>query len=175
MKSKFDVIATQQLLKATVALMVGFFCLIVGYDNIIDFQTNYGFVNSVLSMNTMEPFFSGSTAITSRAIESPTLHLAGYWLIIIGELVAGTVCMIGSLTMFASIKKARFVNGQVIYLAGAVIAVLIWYFGFAVIGGEYFSMWANKMNGQAKAYTFATFILLTAIFVAMPLLKRDDK
>lgn len=173
MTRRVNLIATQQLLKAVVAFTVGFFCLIVGYDNIVDFNTNYGFVNSVLSMDTMEPFFSGNETITSRAIANPTVHLIGYWIIILGELVTGLVCMFGSLYMFASIKKARFVNGQVIYLVGAVLAILIWYFGFAVIGGEYFSMWANKMNGQSKAYTFATFILLTAIFVALPLLQKQ--
>ncbi|WP_392560113.1 DUF2165 family protein [Orbus mooreae] len=174
MKCKADLISTQQILKATIAFTVGFFCLIVGFDNIVDFNTNYSFVNSVLSMNTMEPFFSGSEAITSRAITNQTVHLIGYWIIIIGELFTGLVCMTGSLYMFASIKKSRFVNGQVIYLVGAVLAVLVWYFGFAVIGGEYFSMWANKMNGQSKAYTFATFILLTAIFVGLPLLKKQN-
>lgn len=174
MKCKLDIISTQQLLKATIAFTVGCFCFLVGFDNIVDFGTNYAFVQSVLSMNTMEPFFSGSAAMTSRAIHNPTIYLVGYWIIILGELVTGLVCLFGSFYMFASIKKTRFVNGQVIYLVGATLAILIWYFGFAVIGGEYFSMWANKMNGQSKAYTFATFILITAIFVYMPLLKKDN-
>lgn len=146
----------------------------MGFDNIIDFNTNYQFVASVLSMDSMEPFFSGNAAIDARAIDNPTIYLFGYWFIIIGELITGLVCLTGSIYMFVSIKKARFVNGQVIYLVGATFAVLLWYFGFGVIGGEYFSMWANKMNGQMKAYTFAMFILITAIYVCMPLLKKAD-
>lgn len=174
-KNLLNLIAIQQLSKATIAFTVGFFCILVGYDNIVDFNTNYAFVKSVLSMDSMEPFFSGSPAMTSRAISNTTLHLIGYWVIIIGELITGLVCLFASLYMFASINKSRFVNGQVIYLVGATLAILIWYFGFAVIGGEYFSMWANKMNGQSKAYTFATFILITALFVYMPLLKRENQ
>lgn len=170
-----NVISVQQLSKAAVAFSVGFFCLLVGYDNIIDFNTNYEFVNAVLSMDQMEPFFSGSKVILARAITNPEIHLIAYWLIIIGELTTGGVCMVGALLMFTSINKPRFVKGQVFYMVGATFAVLLWYLGFAVIGGEYFAMWANKMNGQNKAYTFATFILITAIYVALPYLRMEQE
>jgi len=169
-----NLISVQQLTKAAVAFSVGFFCLLVGYDNIVDFNTNYEFVNAVLSMDQMEPFFSGNQVMLARAITNPEIHLVAYWLIISGELITGAVCMIGALTMLFSINKSRFVKGQVIYLVGATFAILLWYLGFAVIGGEYFSMWANKMNGQSKAYTFATFILLTAIYIALPYLRLDN-
>jgi len=170
-----NVISVQQLSKAAVAFSVGFFCLLVGYDNIIDFNTNYEFVNAVLSMDQMEPFFSGNKVILARAITNPEIHLIAYWLIIIGELTTGAVCMIGALLMFTSINKPRFVKGQVTYMVGATFAILLWYLGFAVVGGEYFSMWANKMNGQNKAYTFATFILITAIYVALPYLRMEQE
>lgn len=166
-----NIINMQQFSKATIAFTVGFFCLLVGYDNIVDFDTNYEFVNAVLSMDDMEPFFSGNKDIDSRAIANPTVHLIAYWIIIIGELITGLICMTGSIYMFFSIEKKRFINGQVIYLIGATFAILLWYLGFAVIGGEYFSMWANKMNGQMKAYTFSIFILLTALYVALPYIK----
>jgi len=77
--------------------------------------------------------------------------------------------------MFTSINKPRFVKGQVTYMVGATFAILLWYLGFAVVGGEYFAMWANKMNGQNKAYTFATFILITAIYVALPYLRMEQE
>jgi len=173
MKCNFCLVSIQRLSKAAIAFAVGFFCLLVGYDNIIDFDTNYQFVHSVLSMDQMEPFFSANATLEARAIDNPTIYLVAYWLIIIGEIITGLVCLSGSIYMFASINKKRFINGQVIYLVGATFAVLLWYFGFGVIGGEYFSMWANKMNGQMKAYTFAMFILITAIYVYMPELKRQ--
>ncbi|MFW8566851.1 DUF2165 family protein [Orrella sp. 11846] len=170
-----NIIGFQQLSKACVAFCVGFFCLLVGYDNIIDFETNYAFVKAVLSMDQMEPFFSGNRDMESRAITNPNIHLAAYWLIIVGELIAGAVCMFGAIGMFVTINKPKFATGQVIYLIGATLAILVWYLGFAVIGGEYFSMWANKMNGQTKAYTFASFILMTAIYVAMPYIGASQK
>ncbi|WP_392553393.1 DUF2165 domain-containing protein [Orbus wheelerorum] len=172
MKCKICLVSIQHLSKAAIAFSVGFFCLLVGYDNIIDFNTNYQFVHSVLSMDKMESFFSGNPTLEARSIDNSNVYLVGYWLIIVGEIITGLVCMFGSIYMFASINKKRFVNGQVIYLVGATFAVLLWYFGFGVIGGEYFSMWANQMNGQMKAYTFATFILITAIYVYMPELKK---
>lgn len=173
--SCINVVSVQQLSKAAIAFAVGFFCLLVGYDNIIDFNTNYEFVNAVLSMDQMEPFFSGNQVILARAITNPKIHLIAYWLIICGELIAGVVCMTGALMMFSSINKTRFIKGQVTYLMGATCAILLWYLGFAVVGGEYFAMWANKMNGQTKAYTFATFILITAIYVALPYLKIEKQ
>jgi len=50
---------------------------------------------------------------------------------------------------------------------GSLIAIIIWYLGFAIIGGEYFSMWANKYNGQDKAYMFVSIILLSTIVVIL--------
>lgn len=170
---KVNIISMQQLSKASIAFAVGFFCLLVGYDNIVDFNTNYQFVDAVLSMDQMEPFFSGNKDIESRAIKNTDVHFIAYWIIIIGELIAGSICLVGSFIMFKSVNNSRFVTGQVTYLMGATVAILLWYLGFGVIGGEYFSMWANKMNGQMKAYTFATFILMTAIYVALPYLKLD--
>lgn len=170
---KLNIITVQQLTKAAIAFAVGFFCLLVGYDNIVDFNTNYQFVDAVLSMDQMEPFFSGSKDIEARAITSTNVHLVAYWIIIVGELVTGSICIIGALIMAGSLNKPRFVQGQVTYLVGATFAILLWYLGFGVIGGEYFSMWANKMNGQMKAYTFATFILITAIYIAMPYVRWD--
>ncbi|EMQ2878887.1 DUF2165 family protein, partial [Vibrio navarrensis] len=38
---------THNISKASVGLMVGFFCLLVGYNNIVDYNTNYQFIQHV--------------------------------------------------------------------------------------------------------------------------------
>ena len=153
--------------KSAVSMSIGIFGLLVGIDNILDFDTNYQFVDHVLSMDEMEPWFSGDD---SRAITSPTLHLVGYWLIILGEIAMGALCLAGGALMLLSVLTSvqQFDTGKICFVMGATLGILIWYFGFGVMGGEYFSMWAGKWNGQEKAYMFATFMLIALIYVVQP-------
>ena len=153
--------------KALIAFFVGFFCLIVGYGNIVDYETNFSFVQHVLSMDDMEPFFDGKNII-HRAITSPLWHHIFYNLIILFELLAGILCVMGAIIMFINVQKNNFSLGQAFFIGGATIAVAVWYFGFAVVGGEWFAMWANKWNGQMKAYTFSLFIMLSVIYILIP-------
>ncbi|MCL9782242.1 DUF2165 domain-containing protein [Vibrio sp. S4M6] len=154
-----------RLSKGMLASAVGIMCLLVSIDNMIDFNSNYQFVQHVLSMDTMKPFFHGGPLL-ERAITNPTYHLIGYWMIIIGEGLSGLLALAGGLCMLLGISNGeRFLKGKVLYILGGTIALMVWYFGFAVIGGEWFSMWANKWNGQSKAYTFAIFILISMAYV----------
>lgn len=157
--------AASRVSKGMIASAIGFMCLLVSIDNIIDFNSNYQFVQHVLSMDTMKPYFSGGPLL-DRAITNPQFHLIAYWLIIIGEGLSGILAVSGGLLMLFSITNGtKFLKGKTLYILGATIAIMVWYFGFAVIGGEWFSMWANKWNGQSKAYTFATFILISMIYI----------
>jgi predicted small integral membrane protein len=151
--------------KGLLASSIGFMCLLVSFDNIIDFNSNYQFVQHVLSMDTMKQYFQGGVLL-ERAIINPSFHLIAYWLIIIGEGLSGLLAFSGGLLMILGINDGqKFLKGRLLYILGGTIALMVWYFGFAVIGGEWFSMWANKWNGQSKAYTFATFILISMIYV----------
>ena len=158
---------THQLSKASIGLMVGIFCILVGYNNIVDYNTNFQFVQHVLKMDSMQPWFQGEL-LKSRSINSEILIQLCYWLIIAGELIAGIFCTGGALIMLRNMRKSQFELGQSLYLIGGTVALLIWYFGFAVIGAEWFQMWANKWNGQMKAYSFICFIILTMVYVAAP-------
>jgi Predicted small integral membrane protein (DUF2165) len=45
----------------------------------------------------------------------------------------------------------------------------VWFFGFMVVGGEWFSMWQSAMwNGQEAAFRFYMTILAVLIFVNQP-------
>jgi len=155
-------------LKAILALSIGLFGIIVGWTNIVDYQSNWQFVQHVLAMDSFESWFDGS-AIAHRAITSEPLQRAFYALIIAGELVAGALFMVGGLALavsaFGGMPSA---TGKCFAVAGAAVAVLVWYTGFAVIGGEWFAMWASTWDGQTKAYTFATFILLAVLYITRP-------
>ena len=65
---------------ALVAAMALFAGLVV-FGNVTDYDSNFGFVQHVLSMDTIYP----SSTIKYRAIASPTLHHAAYAVIIAAE------------------------------------------------------------------------------------------
>jgi predicted small integral membrane protein len=45
----------------------------------------------------------------------------------------------------------------------------VWFFGFIVVGGEWYSMWQSQMsNGQEPAFRFYITILAVLIFVNQP-------
>jgi predicted small integral membrane protein len=51
-------------------------------------------------------------------------------------------------------------------LSSALRSVLVWFFGFMVIGGEWFSMWQSPTwNGQQAAFRFYLTILAVLVFV----------
>ncbi|MGV3278021.1 DUF2165 family protein [Rickettsiales bacterium LUAb2] len=168
----------QILSKSILAFFLACFGLIVGIDNIIDYNTNYQFVYHVLRMDSMETFFSNSPALVARAIHSTVIYKIFYALIILGELITGLLFLAGSVLLFINIfnNNTKFIiMGKICCIFGGITAIAIWYFGFAVVGGEYFSMWANTFTGQMKAYTFVTFILIALIYISIKEYSYTDK
>ena len=163
------IITLHRLSKAVIAASVSIFYLVVGYNNIVDFNTNFYFLQHVLSMDAMQPWFD-SDFILHRSIHSHKMHIIFYWGIIIGELCAGVLGFLGAMMMLKNMhfNAQHFVEGQFFFLLSTIIAMLIWYFSFSVIGAEWFMMWANQWNAQMKAYTFSSFILLVMMYIIIP-------
>jgi predicted small integral membrane protein len=64
---------------------------------------------------------------------------------------------------------ARFNRAKRFTIIGAAIGFLVWFLGFMVVGGEWFSMWQSPMwNGQEAAFRFYISILAVLIFVNQP-------
>jgi predicted small integral membrane protein len=158
----------ERMAKAVLALSIGLFGLIVGYTNIVDYNSNWQFVQHVLAMDSFQDWFDGS-AIQGRAITSEPVQRVFYALVIAGELTAGGLFALGGVLIGASIFHGRPpALGKAFAVLGGTVAVLIWYLGFAVIGAEWFAMWASTWDGQMKAYTFVTFILLAILYITRP-------
>jgi predicted small integral membrane protein len=165
----------QMLLKSLLSLSVALFGLLVSDDNIFDFATNWQFVHHVLAMDSMESWFNGA-ALRDRAITNQTYQEIFYFAIILGEITFGLLCAWGGCRMlYGTIcnHKKIYNGGKIPFTLGCAVAVLVWYTGFAVIGAEYFSMWANQWNGQLKAYTFIGLILISLIYVSQPELAEN--
>ncbi len=82
--------------KALLVLMIGLFSLLVGVDNIIDYGTNYAFVEHVMEMDTVFP----NSTLKWRAIASDTVNTTAYALIIAVEIATGLLCIVGALRLW---------------------------------------------------------------------------
>lgn len=152
--------------KAVLTLLLGIFALLVGIDNIIDYETNFAFVRHVLSMDTTFP----GNALLWRAITSEGAHHAAYAGIIAAEIAVGLLCVVGAWRIFAarSLSARPFNTAKALAIAGLSAGFALYFFGFLVVGGEWFQMWQSKTwNGQESAFRFAASFGLVLIFVAM--------
>jgi len=158
---------TTRLAKILLSLMLAAFAFIVTYDNIVDYDSNFLFVQHVLSMDTTFP----GNALMDRAITNRAIWHTSYWLIIAAE---GATCLLllgGSYALWRSRHKdgARFNAAKGLVTAGCTVGFLVWFFGFMVVSGEWFAMWQSKTwNGQDAAFRFYMAILGVLIFVNQP-------
>ena len=156
-----------RLAKIVMCLALAAFCLLVTFDNIIDYSANYAFVQHVMSMDTVFP----DNTLRYRDITSPTLWHLAYALIIVAEGVTGALFLLGALQMAKVLRAAgaEFNSAKGFAVAGALAAFLVWFFGFLVVGGEWFDMWQSKVwNGQEAAFRFYVTALAVLIFVNQP-------
>jgi predicted small integral membrane protein len=153
--------------KAVMVLGLAVFGLLVGIDNIIDYPSNYAFVHHVLSMDTVFP----DNALKWRAITSPGMQTAAYIGIIAAEIAMG-LCFLAcaaSLFIHARAPAASFQRAKTLGVVGAGMGFAIWFIGFMVIGGEWFSMWQSQQwNGQDGAFHFYMTVLGVLIFLMQP-------
>jgi predicted small integral membrane protein len=163
---------TSRLSKIIMCLCLAAFAFLVAFGNITDYGSNYAFVQHVLSMDTTFP----GNKLMYRAITSPALWTAGYWLIIIGE---GLTCVLFLIAAWR-LWQARNASGETFneakkfVIIGTTMGFLVWYFGFMVVGGEWFAMWqSSTWNGQEAAFKFYMTMLAVLIYVVQP--DRDLK
>ncbi len=153
--------------KIVMSLVLAAFCLLVAFDNITDYATNYLFVEHVLSMDTTFP----GNALMYRSITNPVLWQMAYALIIAAEGMTGILFLAGAIRLFQvrTAPGAVFNQAKALVIAGATLAFLVWFFGFMVVAGEWFAMWQSATwNGQEAAFRFYVAVLAVLIFVNQP-------
>jgi predicted small integral membrane protein len=156
-----------RLVKVAMVASCALFALLVAFNNLVDYGSNYAFVRHALSMDTTFP----GNALTGRAITSPALWTFGYWLIIAAEAATGLILAFGSLRLALAVRgpAALFDAAKPVVVLGMGLGFLLWFTGFAVIGGEWFAMWQSKeWNGVPSAFRFYVTLLLVLIFVMQP-------
>jgi predicted small integral membrane protein len=160
------VIATRLAKLVMVASLAGF-AFIVTFDNLADYASNYAFVQHVLAMDTTFP----DNALKYRAIINPLLWTLAYDAIIAAEGLTWVLLTVAAVALARALRAnaATFKNAKRFTVIGVTLAFLVWFFGFMVIGGEWFAMWQSKIwNGQEAAFRFYLTALAVLVFVNQP-------
>jgi predicted small integral membrane protein len=156
-----------RLAKIAVIAALAAFALLVAYNNIVDYDSNYQFVRHVLSMDTIFP----DSSLRSRAIDSEAMWRAAYGLIIATEALTGLLLALGAVVLLGRLSAPgkTFNQAKLWAVAGLTVGFCLWFFGFVAIGGEYFAMWQSKLwNGQDASFRIAGAMLAALIFVSLP-------
>ncbi len=158
---------TVRLSKIILCLCLAAFALLVAFGNITDYGSNFAFVQHVLSMDTTFP----GNKLMYRAITNEALWHAAYWLIIMGEALTCILFLTGAWHLWQARHQtsAAFNRAKRFAVIGATMGFLVWFFGFMVVGGEWFAMWQSQTwNGQDAAFKFYVAILGVLIYLNQP-------
>lgn len=166
-----------RLCKIALLASVGFFLLLVVFNNLFDYPSNYGFVKHVLSMDSL---FSGE-AQSWRSFRDPSPHDNSYWFhhlsyagLILWEAAAGALIFIGTYQLWVRRHApARTFNlAKKIGVYGLTLSMLQWFVAFISVGGEWFLMWQSKVwNGQDAAFRMFACLGIVLLF----LIQKDDE
>jgi len=151
--------------KILLVASAGLALLLVGADNLLDYDANFEVVRHIASMDALPR----DAPLLWRAVTSPLLHHLAYWLIIAAELASGALTLLGARRLYAGLRlpAARFNAAKETAAAGVALGLLLYFFGFMVIGGEWFEMWrAGVWNMQEPAFRFIGCLGVVLIFLA---------
>ena len=138
----------------------GLLTLLIAFSNITDYATNFEFVKHVLSMDSI---FENST-VKYRSITSEGLHHTAYIFIIALETAMAYFFVTSSIQLYLKLKreKEEFNAAKKNAYIGIALGIILWFIGFTVVGGEWFSMWQSAdWNGLDPADRITTFFMLT--------------
>jgi predicted small integral membrane protein len=141
---------------------IGIMALLIVIGNTTDYCTNYLFIEHVMKMDTTFP----SSNVHYRHINNSLLFHAAYIFIISIELIMAFCCLKGSLILFRNLRAdaITFHASKNWAVMGIITGLFVWFFGFEVIGGEWFAMWQSaSWNGLGSAERIVSFLMLVLI------------
>lgn len=144
----------------------GLLFLLVGFNNLIDYDTNFDVVKHILSMDMIPP-----GPFAARGIAASSLHHIFYLGIIGVEILGGAATMIGVFRLWRARNLAaeEFNKEKSLALCGLALVFGLYFIGFATIGGEWFQMWrAGSYNMQEPAFRFIGSIGMIMLFLNQP-------
>jgi predicted small integral membrane protein len=153
-----------RLSKIVITSLSFFYLLVVVFNNVTDPNSNYQFVRHVLGMDTTFP----GNALMYRAITTPIAHKVFYAMIIAYEGLCCALIGAGALKLWKArtASAADWKKAKGLATIGLTAGLVLWYFGFATVGGEWFLMWQSKIwNGKETAFSMFTYMALSLLFL----------
>ena len=150
--------------QALFVLWIGLFAALVALNNIVDYGTNFRFVQHVFSMDTT---FADSK-LRRRAIRAPALHHLAYCAIIFAEALTAVLCLWGAALLFGALQLPAdaFFEAKSVAFIGLALGFCVWFGGFMAAGGQWFASWQSKeLNGREAAFMFYTPIALVCLIL----------
>ena len=143
---------------------IGLYTLIVAFNNLTDYDTNFRYVEHVMSMDSTFPNNNSGW----RAIKSPWLHHLAYIAIILCELAIAALCALGGWRMWRSMQSdnATFRARQPSCYGRSGIgfrAVVHWFFGHR---RRVFLMWQSAdWNASDLCFDLSLLNLLALVYI----------
>jgi len=173
---------TARVVTSLFILMVAAYYLLVAFDNITDpvnpNASNWPFVQGVLSGDGV-PADSG---FEWRFIDATWFAAVSYAGIVLGETITGIVLLVAGLRgLRASATCHRWGREQRLTFIGGFLGLLVFFFGFMVVGGNWFIMYLNsKWNGLEPAFqnsvmTVAMLILTAGVLIGGHLMQEHER
>jgi len=161
-------------LPATVAVLVAcnaLYIFLVALGNITDYDTNFAFVQHVLSMDTTNFGAADGTGLDPdvmwRAITAPVAWTVAYIGVIVWESVAALV-LIGAVVLWirAFVTRGAFDTAKAVSTIGLLMIVALFFAGFITVGGEWFNMWrSTSWNGLDPAFRNSVLAAITLVLI----------
>lgn len=147
------------------------YIFLVALGNITDYDTNYAFVQHVLSMDTTNFGAAEGTGLDPdvmwRAITDPVVWNVAYIGLIIWESLAAivlTAACVYWVRAFAT--RGQFDTARTLSSIGLLMIIALFFAGFITIGGEWFNMWrSTSWNGLDPAFRNSVLAAITLVLI----------
>ncbi len=147
------------------------YMFLVALGNITDYDTNFAFVQHVLSMDTTnfggDPGTGLDPDVMWRAITEPAVWTVAYIGVIIWESLAAIVLIAACFYWLrAFITNGTFDTARAISSIGLLMIVALFFGGFITVGGEWFQMWrSTSWNGLDPAFRNSVLAAITLVLI----------
>ena len=152
-----------RLVAMTLVALATLYASLVALNNMTDYESNFQFVQHVLTMDTTFP----GNRLMWRAIVSPIWHHICYLGIIAAESLVALLGWISLVGMWRARHDAgRFHTRKRLASLALTLGIILWFGGFIVIGGEWFLMWQSEVwNGTESAFRISAVFTLFLVFL----------
>lgn len=153
-----------RLFKILFGAIIGLYMVMICFNNITDYDSNFQFVRMVSGMS--DVFSNEKTGW--RSVNSEVLLHMIYLFIILWELAIAMLSISGTIKMARNLKSgpAEFNQSKKLLATGLSLGVILWFGMFITIGGEWFLMWQSKnWNGQNTAFLLSICFLLFLVYL----------